>query len=176
MIKIVRYISSLACVLIFSCPNLFAQEMDTWLGVVVGVADGDTIAVLHENQKINIRLYGVDTPEKKQAFGNKAKGYTNAAVRKKSVKIVPVETDKYGRTVAMVFVDGQCLNEELVRDGFAWVYRKYCKDDFCRDWLALESSAREKGRGLWANPEPTPPWEWRKEAKGQKGLWGKVFK
>ncbi|MBB5349559.1 thermonuclease family protein [Desulfoprunum benzoelyticum] len=140
------------------------------------MADGDTISVLRGNEKVNIRLYGVDTPEKKQAFGNQAKKFTNAAVRKMSVKIVPFETDKYGRTVAMVYVGDQCLNENLIRDGFAWVYRKYCKEDFCRSWLNLEASAREKGRGLWVDPEPKPPWEWRKDSKKKNDWWGRVVR
>lgn len=140
------------------------------------MADGDTISVLRGNEKVNVRLYGVDTPEKKQAFGNQAKRFTNTAVRNMSVKIVPFDKDKYGRTVALVYVDDRCLNEQLVRDDLAWVYRKYCKEDFCRDWLDFEASAREKGRGLWVDPEPMPPWEWRKLLKKGSSWWGKLIR
>lgn len=155
---------------------LLPKALAAWSGQVVGVADGDTIAVIHELEKVKIRLYGIDTPEKKQVFGNKARRYTNATVRKKSVEIVPIERDRYGRTVAMVFVAGECLNEALVRDGYAWVYRQYCKKEFCRDWLKLESTARENRQGLWLDRNPTPPWEWRKESRKKKDWWGRVLR
>ena len=148
----------------------------TWSGRVVGVADGDTITILHDYEQVKIRLYGVDTPEKKQDFGNKAKRYTNAVIRGKSVRVVPVDQDKYGRTVALVYADDRCLNEALVRDGYAWVYRHYCHKDFCRGWSELEASARKNAQGLWADRNPTPPWEWRKESKRHKEWWEKVFR
>jgi micrococcal nuclease len=166
--SIVFFLSLFICA---SAQNAWAA----WSGKVVGVADGDTITVLRVYEQVKIRLYGIDTPEKKQAFGNKAKRYTNAMIKGKSVRIVPVDQDKYGRTVALVYVDDQCLNESLVRDGYAWVYRHYCHKDFCRDWSELEGSARKNSQGLWADRNPTPPWEWRKESKRHKEWWGKVF-
>lgn len=142
-----------------------AVDCYAWTGKVVGVADGDTITVLKQGRKVRIRLSGIDTPEKKQAFGNKAKKFTNAKVRGKVVEVDPVVTDRYGRTVAMIYVGKENLNESLVRAGYAWVYRKYCKDWYCSRWLEYEKQARAKKLGLWADPHPMPPWEWRHGGK-----------
>ena len=136
-----------------------------WSGKVIGVADGDTIKVLHNNEPVRIRLYGIDTPEKRQAFGNRAKKYTNAWVRGKVVEIDPVTKDRYGRTVAMVHVTRKNLNELLVQQGLAWVYRKYCKMDICENWYQYEDQARSSKKGLWRDPHAIPPWQWRKEKR-----------
>ena len=137
-----------------------------WTGKVVGVSDGDTIKVLHNDKQVKIRLYGVDTPEKAQSFGRKAKKFTTKMAANKIVDVEPVDTDRYGRTVALVNVYGKSLNKELVRNGYAWVYRQYCKKSFCAEWLNIEGVARKAGAGLWIEPNPTPPWKWRKTKKG----------
>lgn len=136
-----------------------------WSGKVIGVADGDTIKVLHNKKSVRIRFYGIDTPEKRQAFGNRAKKYTNAWVRGKVVEIDPVTKDRYGRTVAMVHVTRKNLNELLVQQGLAWVYRKYCKMDICENWYQYEDQARSSKKGLWQDPHAIPPWQWRKEKR-----------
>ena len=89
-----------------------------WTGKVVGIADGDTITVLNNGRGEKIRLHGIDTPEKGQAFGNKAKSVTGSMLRGRVVEITPVTTDRYGRTVAQVHVDGQSLNESLGRSDY----------------------------------------------------------
>lgn len=138
-----------------------------WTGNVVGIADGDTITVIHNGRGEKIRLHGIDTPEKGQAFGNKAKAVTGSMLRGRVVEITPMTTDRYGRTVAQVYVDGQSLNESLVRSGYAWVYRKYCKEAFCADWLALEDTARNHKKGMWRDPHIIPPWEYRQLGREQ---------
>jgi endonuclease YncB( thermonuclease family) len=85
-----------------------------WTGEVVKIADGDTITVLKGNTTVKIRLYGIDCPERGQAFGQKAKQFTASMVFRRYVKIEPVDTDRYGRTVAWVYVNGKNLCEELV--------------------------------------------------------------
>ena len=70
-----------------------------------------------------------------------------------------VTVDRYGRVVGRVFVGGTDVNRELVAQGFAWVYRKYSDD---AELLELEAEAKQKGLGLWAEPNPIPPWEWRR--------------
>ena len=137
------------------------QKTKTWSGLVVGVIDGDTISVLHDGKGEKIRLYGIDTPEKRQAFGKKAKKFTSGMVYGKTVEVETRDTDRYGHSVALIYVDGQSLNEALVKNGFAWVYRKYCKEAFCEDWLNLEIVARYGKIGLWREPIPIPPWEFR---------------
>ena len=132
---------------------------------VVGITDGDTIKVLHNKTQVKIRLYGIDTPEKGQAFGSKAKQFTADQVFGKSVIVTPMDIDRYGRTVALVHTQDATgiLNEALVQVGLAWVYRKYCKADFCTNWLTVEDVAKAAGHGLWTDPNPIPPWEYRRK-------------
>ena len=145
----------LVLLLAFSSPSF------AWTGKVTGVADGDTITVLHDGRSEKIRLHGIDTPERKQAYGNRAEALTNSLVRGRTIEVKPQTVDRYGRTVALVYVDGQSLNELLIRNGYAWVYQKYCKDSFCSDWSRLEEQARNQRKGMWQDPHIVPPWEWR---------------
>jgi endonuclease YncB( thermonuclease family) len=145
----------------------------TITGKVISVADGDTITILtQQHEQIKIRLSAVDTPEKGQAFGQKSKDFTSSMVAGKNVSIKSETIDKYGRSVAMVFVNGSNVNEQIVKQGYGWVYRKYCKGAFCNDWLELEKQARNSQIGLWADKNPTPPWEWRHGQKnnGNSGI------
>ncbi len=95
-------------------------------GRVVGVSDGDTITVLHNGKGERIRLHGIDCPEKRQAFGNRAKQFTSTLVFGKTVTVQALDQDRYGRTVGVVLLpDGRSLNHELVRAGLAWMYPRY---------------------------------------------------
>ena len=137
-----------------------------WSGKVIGVADGDTITVLRDKQPQKIRLYGIDCPEKRQPFGKRAKQFTSELVFGKLVEVEPVATDRYGRTVAFVRVETITINEELIKEGFAWVYRKYCKLPVCNDrWDGLELEARLGKLGLWADSDHLPPWEFRRQKR-----------
>ncbi len=128
-------------------------------GRVVGVSDGDTITVMHSGKGERIRLHGIDCPEKRQAFGKRAKQFTSNLVFAKTVTVQGVDRDRYGRTVGEVLLpDGRSLNRELVRAGLAWMYRRYTNDQSLSD---LEEEARVAGLGLWADPHAVPPWEWR---------------
>ena len=143
-------------ILIFPC-FLFA-----WQGKVVGITDGDTIVVLYDGKGEKIRLYGIDTPEKRQAFGRKAKQFTSNMVFGKDVRVSPIVKDFYERTVGFVYLlDGRCLNEEIIKAGLAWVYTKYCKKDICDEWRILERVARQGRHGLWNDPDSKPPWKFR---------------
>jgi len=132
---------------------------------VVGIADGDTITVLRDKEQVRIRLYGIDCPERYQAFSRKAKQFTSEMVFGKVVEVEPVDIDRYGRTVALVTVFQRLVNEELVSAGFAWVYTRYCDRPICESWKALEYEARENKRGLWSDPHAIPPWEFRREKR-----------
>ena len=142
---------------------LLPQLSFAWQSKVVGISDGDTITVMHDGRGEKIRIYGVDCPEKHQDFGQKAKKFTSTMVYGKAVEVEPIDTDRYGRTVGMVSVNGKSLNEELIRNGFAWVYTKYCNKPFCRAWNTYQDQARKNKVGLWSMPNPVPPWEFRRE-------------
>ena len=136
-----------------------------WSGKCVGITDGDTITVLRGREQIKIRVYGVDTPEPGQDFGSRATKFTRDMVHGKTVTVQEVEKDRRDRTVALVDVAGASLSRELVANGYAWVYLEYCKIAACEDWKKLEAEARRKKLGLWAHPNPVPPWEWRQKQR-----------
>lgn len=130
-------------------------------GKVVAIADGDTVTVLMNNAQYKLRLAEIDTPERAQPYGSKAKEVLSGLVFGKEIIAKVEDMDRYGRYVARIFVDGLDVNREMVRQGAAWVYRQYLKD---KSLLAVEAEAKAASRGLWALPEAQniPPWEWRK--------------
>jgi endonuclease YncB( thermonuclease family) len=139
-----------------------------WESRTKSVRDGDSINVTNEDGVlVNIRLYGVDAPETKQAFGYQAKKRLTQLVSRKAIIIENVDTDRYGRTVALVrLADGTLVNEEMLRSGLGWVYEQFClREDLCASLRQTQAEARRAGRGLWAEANPTPPWEWRKQHK-----------
>jgi micrococcal nuclease len=130
-------------------------------GPVISVLDGDTIEVLHNRHPERIRLSGIDCPEKGQPYGHKAKQAVSALVFARDVILQTHGQDKYGRTLADVLLrDGTNINHTLVKDGLCWWYRKYAPLD--AELEKLEKEARDAKKGLWADPQPVPPWEWRK--------------
>jgi len=132
-------------------------------GPVVSVLDGDTIEVLHNQHPERIRLNGIDCPEKRQAFGKKAKQFTSTLAYGKELTIPVHRTEPHGRTVGdVVLPDGTNVSRELVKAGLAWWYRQYSKDESLG---VLEQEAREAKRGLWSDPHPIPPWEVRHPKK-----------
>lgn len=133
-------------------------------GYVISIADGDTFTMLtSEKKQLKIRLYGIDCPEKKQAFGTVAKQALSSLVFNKNVKAKQVDIDRYNRTVAIVYDEaGNCINEIMLAGGFAWHYIRY---DNNANWQQLEDNARQQKRGLWADANPVAPWQWRIDNK-----------
>lgn len=148
-----RLLAPLLAVLLLAAPaSAFQAE-------VVGISDGDTIVVLYQNKEIKLRLHGIDCPEMHQAFGRAAKKFTSDQAFGKVADIEPQGKDRYGRTVALVNIDGTSLNESLLINGLAWVYTKYYKGE---TWYALEHQARIDKVGIWSDDHPIPPWEFRR--------------
>jgi micrococcal nuclease len=148
-----------AVLFIIACPT-WALSQDAFTAKVIGVNDGDTLTVLRDRTSVKIRLDGVDAPESGQAFGNRARQAASSLAFGQVVTVRPKEYDRYGRLVAeVVLPDGRVLNHELVRQGSAWWFRRYAPDN--ATLATLEGEAREARRGLWADPKPTAPWEWR---------------
>jgi endonuclease YncB( thermonuclease family) len=149
-------------------------------GRVVSVSDGDTITVLDsDHQQHKIRLSGIDAPEKAQAFGQRSKENLSRLVFGRDVTVVWHKKDRYGRTVGKIMVaDPSCLDADCPRDldachaqvvaGMAWWYRQYAREQEAGDahrYELAEQDARARRIGLWADPSPTPPWDWRKANK-----------
>lgn len=126
---------------------------------VIGIADGDTLTLLVDQRPLKIRLANIDAPEKAQAFGQRSKESLSDLCWGKDASYQPQTIDRYGRTVAVVTCAGVEANRAQVERGMAWVYPKYNKDD---SLPALQDAARDGRRGLWTDPEPVPPWEWRR--------------
>ncbi len=138
-----------------------------WSGEVVGIADGDTITVLKSKtlKDVKIRLYGIDTPEKGQPFSRRAKQFASKMVYGKVVEVKGMATDRHGITVAMIYADKTLLNEELVKAGLAWVYWKHCHHPICESWKNFQLAAKFDKRGLWADADRIPPWEFRRKKR-----------
>ena len=151
--------------LFLSCFAIASPAIAEFAGKVIGVSDGDTMTVLRDRSQVRIRLYGIDCPETGQDFGSRAKQFTADLAFGKVVKVVPRDRDRYGRLVAdVVLPDGRVLNDELVKAGLAWWYRDHAQN--IGTLPQLEAEAREAKRGVWSQPNPLPPWEWRK-TKGE---------
>ena len=140
----------------------------SWPAKVISVADGDTITVIRGGEQLKIRLYGIDSPEKGQDFGQKARELTAALVAGRNVDIEQMDIDRYGRIVGLVEVNGQSLNNLIVQNGFAWVYPQYCNERFCDAWIQSEATARQSKKGIWKAPVVIPPWEWREAQRDGK--------
>jgi micrococcal nuclease len=104
-------------------------------------------------------------PERRQAFGSKAKQATSRLTFRKIAEVEPVDQDRYGRTVALVTVGTTLVNEELIRQGLAWVYEEYCDRPVCEKWRQLEAEAWATRRGLWADPQTIAPWEFKRAGR-----------
>ena len=130
--------------------------------VFVAAADGDTLTVRDpiSNERVQIRLAEIDAPERTQPYSQVSRRNLEALCRHaKAVEVTPVDTDRYGRTVAHVHCDGVHVNWRQVEDGLAWCFTRYLKDpDAC---LPLEKAARVTKKGLWREPNPQRPWEFR---------------
>jgi len=133
---------------------------DLFVALVIAISDGDTLTVLHDQQQVKIRLAEIDAPEKKQPFGTRSRQALAELCFKEQATIRPTARDRYGRTVAKVECKGQDANAEQVRAGMAWVYRQYTPKG--SPLYAIEAEAQGARRGLWADPAPVPPWEWRR--------------
>lgn len=149
-------------------------------GVVIYVSDGDTITVLDDTRtQHKIRLAGIDAPEMGQPFGQRAKQYMSDLVYSKEVYLEGDKQDRYGRTIAKVWVTpASCPKCSKTLDagmamltvGLAWHYKHYQKEQTEEDraqYSFAEYKAKAKRAGLWADPDPTPPWDWRKAKRNQ---------
>ena len=132
-----------------------------WTGKVVHVADGDTFTVLRNHERVKVRLYGIDTPESAQRYGQNAYQFASAQILGKRVRVEELDIDRYGRVVGLVYAGDLILNRHLLEYGYAWVYPQYCEMNFCSKWADIEAQARRDKRGLWKLSNPIPPWEWR---------------
>ena len=154
----------LATIAIFSCCVCGRGLLADFTGKVVSVTDGDTVTVLRGKEQVKVRFDGVDDPERKQPFGTRARQYVADACFGETVTVREKGDDRYGRTIGVIeLANGESLNLNCVEAGFAWWYRKYAPSN--KELADAEAKARKAERGLWADPNPVPPWDWRSGKK-----------
>jgi endonuclease YncB( thermonuclease family) len=130
-----------------------------WSGRVVSIHDGDTMTVLLNRQQVRVRLDSIDAPELGQAFGKRSKESLAALCAAREARIEDRGEDRYGRVIGRVTCAGVDANAEQVRRGMAWVFVKYAPKG--SPLYRFEDDARIRRHGLWADPKPVPPWDWR---------------
>jgi micrococcal nuclease len=164
-----RYACAMPLVAILLCllsASALAADADTFTARVVSVHDGDTITALADgNRQVKVRLAGIDAPELGQPFGQAAKRHLSGLTFGKTVEIEADEKDRWGRTLGSVKVDGKPAAEAMVSEGLAWHYTRFNDD---QRLAKAEKEARRARRGLWQDPQPVPPWEWRKNGRERK--------
>ncbi len=145
-------------ILTVSSPASITLSAD-FTGTVIEVVEGDTLVVQRDTGTEAVRLQGIDCPESKQTHGEQATLATAAMVFGKTVTVKDLGRDRYHRTMGEVTLsDGRNLNQELVRSGACWWLPRSSGHP---NLQTLEAEARSAKRGLWADPNPIPPWEWR---------------
>jgi endonuclease YncB( thermonuclease family) len=153
---------SFKLILILFITN-FTYSQTTLTAKVVGIKDGDTVVVLDSlNNQITLRLAEVDCPEKSQPFGTKAKQFTSDQIYLKTIKYVVTDTDRYGRSIAMIYydVDNKYLSAEIIKAGMGWHYKRYSTS---KELAQFEDNAKKNKIGLWIDNNPIEPSEWRKQ-------------
>ena len=144
--------------LVVIMPSMLLAEI--FQGKVIGVSDGDSITVMRSGVGEKIRLNGIDAPEKSQDFGQAAKRFVSNVCFGKVVTVQSFGTDKYGRRIGDVTLENkELLNHLIIKNGYAWWYRKYAPNDPVLS--GLEAEAKSAKRGLWSQSGAIPPWEFR---------------
>ena len=133
-------------------------------GICVGVSDGDSMHMeLPDGERVRVRLYGIDAPEKDQEFALFARRKLGKLIYNRQIRVEVVDIDKYGRYVGRVYAGDRYVNRFMLKEGLAWHYKHYAAED---ELLAeAESRARAAGRGIWASAVPCRPRLFRREKR-----------
>lgn len=132
-----------------------------FFGPLVTVIDGDSLRVKVQGVIMDFRLAGIDAPESDQPYGAKARQELIALIGKNTCVLVPIDTDRYGRTVAFLWIGERSVNRAMVERGAAWFNSEFASDAAL---YGVEQRARREKRGLWALPpqDRLEPWVWRR--------------
>lgn len=131
-------------------------------GKVIAIHDGDTIKILVNERPKTIRLNAIDAPELEQPFGQRSKHALASFLLGKTVTVEGKSTDQYGRLLGEVRVGASSINERMIRDGMAWHFKRY---DNSKELATIEASARSDRQGLWVDPSPEAPWDFRARSR-----------
>mgnify|MGYP001161472210 FL=1 len=140
-------------------------------GVVQRVVDGDTIHVeTVDGKKYKVRLLGIDAPELLQPYGMASKKNLKDLIQGRNVKIITNKKDRYKRVLGKILLEKKDINLIMVRQGFAWHYKRYIKDQAKNDvslYSIAQDFAEDQQLGLWKEPISIPPWDWRRNNRGK---------
>lgn len=156
-------------ILILLLPFLLYSE--TFTAEVIRVIDGDSVNALRlpENKEVKLRLYGIDAPEWKQAYGKESKDALKGLLGTNTeISVNILDKDRYKRLICEIHLNNLdiSVNEWMVSEGNAWHYVKYAPNDM--NLQQAEDNARNNKLGLWSTIDQTPPWEYRKNQKAKK--------
>lgn len=157
-------------------PAVYANGK-TLTGKVMQVKDGDTVVISPEDggQFFVCRLYGIDAPETAhlrfgkggQRFGEEASRELKRLILGQTVEVTTTGQKTYKREVCLIKKDGQDINLEMIKRGYAWAYRQHLKRPYTSEYIEAENEARSKRLGFWKDNNPSPPWEFRKQQRGK---------
>lgn len=154
---IAAIVSAVATATVSRCPVTDATGRPAWR--VATINDGDTVTCIDtEGRQIRIRLVGIDAPELDQPKGRESRAALAAKLAGGIVRVSGDSRDQHGRLLGTLHVDDRDLNREMVAEGWAWAFTGFADD---HDLITVESAARRAGRGLWADPGPMAPAQWR---------------
>lgn len=166
--------SYLFVALMVLCMAVPAQAAEPIRGMVRQVYDGDTLLLVANPQgRLKVRLYGIDAPETAkpdtpgQPYGGMARRVLMYKLLGKAVVVEAREQDQYGRVVGVVRLGNRDINAEMMAEGLAWAYRQYLQGSYASEYLQLEERARRRRMGLWQQPNPQAPWEFRRTSGGR---------
>ena len=146
-----------------SLSNTAPGRTSTHVWRVVGVHDGDTLTCLDEtNTQQKVRLAEIDAPELGQDYGKVSREALAEMVFGKTVTVTEEGKDRYGRWIAHLQVNGADVNRQMVATGNAWHYADYSRDTTL---ATLQTDAQTRRLGLWSQPEPVAPWDFRQTVK-----------
>ena len=144
-------------------------------GVSIDVQDGDSFVMRDDlGNRIRVRISGIDAPEKSQAFADRSRQHLRDLMRDARIRLEPVKVDVFTRTVARVWVlsdddkTGRDAGLAQIEAGLAWHFKRYRSDQHDQDaarYAKAERAARTEGLGLWRDPNPQAPWDFRTRAK-----------
>ncbi len=130
-------------------------------GKVTSVIDGNTFEMMaDDSESYKIMLFGIDSPELGQEFGEKAKKFLEKIILNKEVNVSIQGKDRWGNRLGIVLIEGTTdPRYNLLEAGLAWT----AEHEPIQDLEAIKEKAREKGKGLWKEQDPTPPWIYRRQ-------------
>ena len=148
---------------VIACPAVAWAE---FVAKVITVYEGDRVSIRHDGRTEIIKLKGVECPKLKQPYGKKAKQVMEAYVGTREVMVRDVQRDAEGRKVADIFLmDGRNVAYEMIKEGLAWAREGGVED---RSFIDAEDLVRAAHKGLWADPDPVPPWKWQEPKKARR--------